>query len=113
VNFKMYEFLHNEYRPFAINIERDLCQFLSLEYKMMVYPDLIKSGAHVPEPSCPIQLGNYSYANFTPNDESFPATLPFHNFMLEVIFRHGKVETAVQQYYGVLDRDAVIREQYS
>ncbi|GLV39304.1 hypothetical protein CBL_13838 [Carabus blaptoides fortunei] len=112
VRVKGYEFFHNEYRPFAINLERDLCSFLILEYKMIIYRDLVNAGAHMPEPSCPVKPGNYSFANMTPDDANYPSSLPFHNSMLELSYWHGTLEMGVLQIYGTFDRDAVIREKY-
>lgn len=54
VDVRGYEFLNNEYRPFALNYKRTLCSFLEVEYKHMFYPDLVRIGAIMPEPKCPI-----------------------------------------------------------
>ncbi|GLV41969.1 hypothetical protein CBL_10128 [Carabus blaptoides fortunei] len=108
----MYEFLSNEYRPFAINLERSLCSFMVLEYTML-YPDYVKLGAHVPEPRCPLMPGNYSFANMSLNIDNYPPNLPFRNFLLTIEFWHGTVEITLMKIYGTFDRDAVIREHYT
>ncbi|GLV37976.1 hypothetical protein CBL_12298 [Carabus blaptoides fortunei] len=80
---------------------------------MTLYPDLLKIGAQMPEPRCPLPKGNYSFYNFTADDANYPTTLPFHNCLLEIASWHGRVEIGVLQFYATLDRDAVIREQYA
>ncbi|GLV38519.1 hypothetical protein CBL_05125 [Carabus blaptoides fortunei] len=80
---------------------------------MMLYPDFVKRGAHMPEPGCPVKPGNYSFANLTLDIDNYPPSLPFSNFLLTSAFWHGSVEIYLLKIYGTLDRDAVIREQYS
>ncbi|GLV20122.1 hypothetical protein CBL_21156, partial [Carabus blaptoides fortunei] len=112
VKLKVYEFLSNEYRPFAINLERDLCSFMVLEYRM-IYPDYVKFGDHMPEPRCPVIPGNYSFTNLTLTLDNFPTNLPLRNSLLILEFWHGAVEITQAKIYGTFDRDAVIREHYT
>lgn len=50
VVIKAYEFLNNEYKPFAINLRRTLCHYLENEYKLIFYPSM---PGFIP-PKCPL-----------------------------------------------------------
>lgn len=59
VQYQIYEFRNNEYRPFAMNVKRIMCDFIKKEYGLFMFSELGKYPGSIPIPvECPVKPVN-------------------------------------------------------